>query len=115
MLSLCKIPDKKIFKIVLAEANAHQAKQIKKVKIAVGELSGIVNSSVEFYFGMLAKKTIAEHAILDFVRVPARLFCIHCNKEFDKEARDFTCPDCGNLARLTETGQECIIESIEVD
>jgi hydrogenase nickel incorporation protein HypA/HybF len=105
----------KIFKIVMAQAMAHHAKQVTKVKIVIGELSGVLGSSVEFYFQLLAKETIAEHAILEFNRVPARLFCIQCNKEFVKEARDFTCPNCGNLARLTEIGQECVVESIEVD
>jgi hydrogenase nickel incorporation protein HypA/HybF len=75
----------------------------------------MMDSSIEFYFRLLAKETIAEHATLEFNRIAARLFCIHCSKEFKKEARDFLCPDCGNLARLTENGQECIVESIEVD
>jgi hydrogenase nickel incorporation protein HypA/HybF len=105
----------KIFKIVAAEAAAHNAGRVTKIKIAVGELSGVVDSSVEFYFRLLAKGTVAEHAVLEFDRIPARLFCIHCNKEFHKQARDFTCPDCGNLARLTEVGQECIVDSIEVE
>jgi hydrogenase nickel insertion protein HypA len=105
----------KIFKIVMAEAATHNAKKVTKVKIAVGELSGIVNSSVEFYFQLLAKETIAEDAVLEFIRVQARLYCTYCNKEFIKQARDFICPDCGNLARLTGKGQECMVESIEID
>ncbi|HBF35895.1 MAG TPA: hydrogenase maturation nickel metallochaperone HypA [Firmicutes bacterium] len=105
----------KMFKIILDEAKAHQAKQVMKVTIAVGELSGIVERSVEAYFRLLAKDTIAEQATLEFNRIKARLFCIQCQKEFTKDSRDFTCPDCGNLARLTDTGQQCLVESIEVD
>ncbi len=105
----------KIFKIVLDEAHSHQAKQVTKVTIAIGELSGMVPGSVETYFQLLAKGTIAETACLEFNRVSARLFCIHCQKEFTKNAADFNCQDCGNLARLTEIGQECLVESIEVD
>ena len=105
----------KIFKLVITEAAAHQAKKITKITIAVGELSGVVEGSVEFYFRLIAKASIAEDATLEFNRVAARLFCIHCNKDFKKQARDFLCPDCGNLARFTESGQECVVESIEVD
>jgi hydrogenase nickel incorporation protein HypA/HybF len=105
----------KVLKLVLAEAAAHHAKQITKIKIAIGELSGVVPGSVEFYFQLIAKETIAEHAVLEFNQVEARLFCIQCCKEFKKLARDFLCPDCGNLARLTDSGQECIVESIEVE
>lgn len=105
----------KMFKIVLDEARSHQARRVTKVTISIGELSGIVPGSVETYFQLLAKGTLAEGADLEFNRVSARLFCIHCQKEFTKKAADFTCPDCGNLARLTEIGQECLIESMEVD
>jgi hydrogenase nickel incorporation protein HypA/HybF len=105
----------KIFKLVIAEAAAHQAQKITKIKIVVGELSGMVEGSIEFYFRLIAKASIAEQATLEFNRVAARLYCIHCKKDFQKQARDFICPDCGNLARLTESGQECVVESIEVD
>ncbi len=105
----------KIFQLVLAEAEAHQAKKINKVKIAVGELSGVVEGSVEFYFQLLAKDTIAQEAALEFTKIGAKLYCSQCDREFQKQSRDFLCPTCGNLARLTDNGQECIVESIEVD
>lgn len=105
----------KMFHLVLKEAEAHRAKQINKISFAIGELSGIVEDSVEFYFQLISKGTIAEQAQLKFKRIPARLFCIQCNQEFQKSQPDFLCPSCGNLARLTEIGQECIVESIEVD
>jgi hydrogenase nickel incorporation protein HypA/HybF len=105
----------KIYRLVLTEAKAHGAKRVTKITISIGELSGVAADSVEFYFRMLAKGTMAQDAILEFNRVPARLFCIYCKQEFNKLARDFFCPNCGNLGRLTEIGQECTIESIEVD
>ena len=105
----------KLLKLVLAEAEAHQAKQITKIKIAIGDLSGIVEGSVETYFRLIAEPTIAAQAVLEFTRVRANLFCSYCNHEFIKPASDFLCPDCGELGRLTDSGRECFVESIEVE
>ncbi|MGE5582169.1 MAG: hydrogenase maturation nickel metallochaperone HypA [Bacillota bacterium] len=105
----------KILRLVLTEAETHRAKRVTKIKIVIGELSGILESCVEFYFQLIAKDTPAQGAKLEFTRAEARLYCIHCAKEFKKQPRDFLCPECGSLGRLTASGQECTVESIEVE
>ena len=105
----------KLFGLVLREAEAHKAGKVLKVKMVIGELSGIVEDSVELYFKLLSKNTIAEEARLEFQRTKANLFCIQCDKEFIKRSQDFCCHVCGNLGRLTKSGHECYVESIEVE
>lgn len=105
----------KILRLVLAEAQAHQASRITRIRIAVGELSGVVPESVDFYYQLIARGTIAAGAELEFHPVPAVLRCIHCETNFSKPPGDFRCPHCGNLGRLTGIGQECTVESIEVE
>lgn len=105
----------KLFGLVMQEAEAHHTKKILKVKMIIGELSGIVEDSVELYFKLLSRNTIAESACLEFQRTETNLFCVHCDKEFVKRSRDFLCPVCGNLGRLTKSGYECFVESIEVE
>jgi hydrogenase nickel incorporation protein HypA/HybF len=105
----------KILDLVLETAAAHGAKRVSRVRFAVGELSGIVPGAVATYFELIAKETIAAGAQLDFRTISARLYCSGCRKDFDKPAGDFSCPDCGGLGRLGESGRECFVESIEVD
>ncbi len=105
----------KILRIVLNEAEAHQAREVKKIRIIVGDLSGVVNDSVEMYFRLISKGTIAEKAALEFIRQKAQLYCETCRTEYTKTNYDFLCPTCGNLGRLTDTGQECIVQNIEVE
>jgi hydrogenase nickel incorporation protein HypA/HybF len=105
----------KILNIVLNEAEAHHARQVKKITIIVGDLSGVVNDSVEMYFRLIAKGTMAETAILVFIREKARLYCETCQAEYIKTDRDFLCPTCGDLGRLTDIGRECIVQNIEVE
>ena len=105
----------KVLKIILTEAEAHQAQRIKKIRITVGDLSGIVNDSVKMYFELVAKGTIAEGAVLEFTRQKAILFCEQCQAEFTKEPWDFLCPRCNSLGKLTDIGRECLVQSIEVE
>jgi hydrogenase nickel incorporation protein HypA/HybF len=105
----------KIFKLVLEEARAHQAKRVNKIKITVGDFSGVVEDSVETYFRLIARDTIAGAAQLEFTRSRASLFCAQCGSEYEKQPGDFNCPGCGNLGKIVDTGQNCYVESIEVD
>lgn len=105
----------KILKLVLTEAAKYQAQKITRIKVSVGELSGIIEDCVEFYLQLSAQNTIAAGAKLEFTKCKARLFCPTCQQQFEKSSRDFNCPTCGGLSRLTEIGRECFVESIEVE
>lgn len=105
----------KLLNLVLTEAENHQAQRVTKIKICIGELSGIIENCVAYYFQLVAKDTIAAGAQLEFIKCKATLFCPVCRREFEKSAQDFICPNCGGLGRLTEVGRECFVESIEVE
>lgn len=105
----------KIIKLVLTEAEAHHAQKITKIKISIGELSGMIEDCVEYYFQLSTRDTIAAGAKLEFAKCKARLFCPHCERQFEKSPQDFNCPSCGGLGRLTNVGRECFVESIEVE
>lgn len=105
----------KLLKLVLTEAESHQAQKITKIKVSIGELSGIIEDCVEFYFQLSAQNTIAAGAELEFTKCKATLFCPTCEQQFEKNPQDFNCPTCRGLSRLTDLGRECFVESIEVD
>ena len=105
----------KLLDLVLTEAENHQAQRVTKIKICIGELSGIIEDCVAYYFQLVAGDTMAAGAQLEFIKFKATLFCPVCQREFQKNAQDFNCPDCGGLGRLTEVGRECFVESIEVE
>lgn len=105
----------KLLNLVLTEAENHRAQRVTKIKIHIGELSGIIEDCVAYYFQLVAGDTIAAGAQLEFVKCKAMLFCPVCRREFEKSVQDFNCPICGGLSRLTEAGRECFVESIEVE
>ena len=61
--------------LVLEEVKRADAKKVKKVNLVIVKMSGIVGESVEFYFGFLAKDTVAKSATLCFEIVPTQARC----------------------------------------
>ena len=101
--------------IALEKANAAKASRISQINLVIGELSGIVDDCVEFYFEFLSKDTIAAQASLSFHHPPTRLRCRNCTTVFSPNNLDWACPDCHAQTVEIVSGRECYIESIEVD
>lgn len=104
-----------ILQIALHHANKAGATRIKSLNLVIGELASIVDDSVQFYWGMIAKDTIAENAALNFKRTPATLKCRECGQTFDLNRREYVCPVCGSAQVEVAGGDEFFLESIDVD
>ena len=104
-----------ILQISLEYAQKAGAQKIRSINLAVGGLSGILDESVQFYFDFVSKETIAEGARLVFKKVPVRLRCRSCRKEFDFQGEDWVCPDCQTAGPEILAGREFFMESIEVE
>lgn len=104
-----------ILAIALEKANEAQASKITKINLVIGELSGIVNECVQFYFDFLSKDTIAAEASLSFERTPNRLRCRNCDTVFSPDNLDWACPNCREQKIEIISGCECRVESIEVE
>ncbi len=101
--------------LALENAVRGQAKKIHKINVVIGELSGAVDESMEFYFNFLRKGTIAEEAILVFTHKPAQLQCRKCSKVFTPGKSGYQCPDCKESEVEIVGGRELYLESLEVE
>ena len=75
-----------ILKIALQHAEKANAKRIIDLNIVMGELSSIVDDSIQLYWDIIAKDTIAEGATLHFRRVPAELQRMTCLEKYHPTA-----------------------------
>ena len=101
--------------LVLKQAEEAGAGEIGKIHLVIGEMTGVVARSVQFYFDFLSKDTPAEGAVLNFEVIPTTARCRDCAKEFELGEFDWTCPHCqGNNIEITG-GKELFVESIEVN
>jgi len=104
-----------IIDICLRHAQKHGARRIVRINLVLGELTGIVDQCITFYWEMLAKDTIAAQAELVFRKVPVVARCRECGKEYRPEDLQLTCPACGCDRAELVSGREFRVESIEVD
>ena len=87
---------------------------IRKVHVAVGELSGAVPDALEAAFDLYKKDTILADAQLCMERVPIRLKCLVCGREFETVSLPCACPACGSEAVRITDGEDIFIRSLEV-
>lgn len=101
---------------VLHHAAQAQAARVREIHLSIGQLSSIVDDSVQFYWPIIAASTIAADATLIFNRIPAEFVCAACQKRFlFNQQRDYICPHCGSMDVILESGELLRLDSIEVD
>lgn len=105
-----------VLTIAVETAQNNGGGRVTAINLVIGEMTSIVDDSVQFYFDILSKNTLAEGATLNFRREPATATCLDCHHQTPVRPPLMpVCPKCGSV-RLTVTGgREFFVESIEVD
>jgi hydrogenase nickel incorporation protein HypA/HybF len=91
-----------------------QASAVRSVRIRVGQLSGVVASSLEFCFAAIVGDTAMQNARLVIEEVSATANCPNCNRVFAIEHMAFLCPTCGNTCISVISGSELQVVDIEL-
>jgi hydrogenase nickel incorporation protein HypA/HybF len=104
-----------LLKMVLEEARKAGAQKVTEIKLVIGDLSTIIDESVQMYFDLMSEGTMAEGAKLVFRRIPAQFKCTVCGLEYNKPRKGYDCTSCGGLGMPTGVGREFYVESIDVE
>lgn len=99
----------------LETAAKERAARITDLHLAVGENSGFVDDSVQFYWDEISKGTIAEGARLHFRRIDAEAQCMACFHRYHPVDGEVLCPNCGSTGGKILSGEEFYLESLDVD
>ena len=103
-----------ILAITLNHAEKAAARRVTDIHLVIGQLSSIVDDSVQFYWDFVSKGTLCEEATLHFKRLPAELICLDCNHTYTLDDELTPCPQCGSARIRVVSGDEFNLESIEV-
>jgi hydrogenase nickel incorporation protein HypA/HybF len=104
-----------ILEIALRHANEAKATRITNLYLVIGQFASIVDDSVQFYWDIISKETIAEGAILHFKRLPASLSCLDCNQQYNPGSDGFSCPNCHSNHVKIVSGDEFYMEAIDIE
>jgi hydrogenase nickel incorporation protein HypA/HybF len=104
-----------ILRIAVTHGERADARHITDIHVVIGDLSSVVDDSVQFYFDFLSSNTLAAGGKLHFQRIAARLRCRQCGLEFEPQGMEWQCPRCQAIGGEVIAGQEFFVESIEVE
>jgi len=101
---------------VLDTATKHaRGRPVTAVGLRVGRMRQVVPGSLRFYFEIVARDTVCEHARLELSEIEARLSCSACGHEWEPPFPAFRCPDCASGEVTLLSGEELEVEYIEVE
>lgn len=98
---------------VEAEARAHGAETVHRIRVRIGELSGVERDLLEAAYELARERTLCEKAELEVVPIEARWACSSCESAIPKGAI-LRCPSCDVPAHLAE-GDEILLERVEME
>jgi hydrogenase nickel incorporation protein HypA/HybF len=104
-----------ILEISLRHARDASAKKITNLYLVIGQLASIVDDSVQFYWEIISKDTIAEGSILHFRRLPTKFECLECTHQFIPDKDQFSCPNCKSERVKVISGDEFFMEAIDIE
>jgi hydrogenase nickel incorporation protein HypA/HybF len=88
---------------------------VSSVQVRVGHLRQVVPSALRFAFELCAHGTVVEGAELDLEHVAATGVCRSCGMEGDLPGFPLACPACGGLQVEVITGEELLVDSLELE
>ncbi len=105
-----------IFEIVIDYAKQHNSSKVKKVYLKIGDMTGVIEDSVRFYWESLTVGSVAEGAELIVEHVPIRVRCYNCGTEYvAPDQFSLFCPECNFFGGEMLSGKEMLVESIELE
>ena len=104
-----------ILDIAVAVSAEHGNVKVEKIRIKMGEYSGVVPSLIQEYYNIASRGTTAENAELIIERVPVTVLCRACGYSGEIDKRKVKCPVCGGRDLKLLTGREFYVESLEVE
>ncbi len=102
-----------ILEITLRHAEKAGEVRVTDLFLVIGELSSVVDDSVQFYWDFVSEGTAAEGAKLHFRRIPAEFECKECGHKYQM-TEDLICPECESSKIRILAGREFSLESIEI-
>lgn len=104
-----------ILDISLRHASEANAKRITDIHLVIGQFSSIVDDSVQFYWEIISRDTIAQGSSLHFERIPGEMTCQDCGHTFHPTDQSFECPSCSSSKVSVTKGNEFRLDSIDIE
>jgi hydrogenase nickel incorporation protein HypA/HybF len=93
----------------------HPAARLRRVRVRIGRLAGVVPECLSFAWEVMREGTMAEGAALAIDDVPVTARCRSCDHSYGVEDLDLACRRCGGLDVEMLTGRELTVVELELE
>lgn len=96
-------------------ARENEAKEVTKVVVKIGVLSGVEPDLLQTAFDTFKEQTICHNAefIMNIQKITIK--CIDCNNESTLEKNEFNCPKCESVNIQVIDGEDMYLMSLEMN
>ena len=101
--------------LIAQAAQAAGNRDIKRIHVALGELSDVTRESLDFYFEQLRTGTSAAEASLVVRMDAARVRCLSCGAEIADGGARWECPACNSHRLMILSGDRLRLEAVDVE
>ncbi|MBS1248990.1 MAG: Hydrogenase maturation factor HypA [Chloroflexi bacterium] len=106
----------RISEVAIRHAQENNATRVTDLYLVLGDLSSVVDDSVQFYWDIVTEGTLCEGATLHFKRIPAELRCKDCEHTYTlTNGKLSLCPQCESANIEVRQGKEFQLESINIE
>jgi hydrogenase nickel incorporation protein HypA/HybF len=88
--------------------------QIKRVRLRVGGLQGVVPEVFDQAWTMVSEGTGAGGSTVELVEIPVEVRCRACGRETEFPEAPFSCGHCGSPDVEVVAGEELVVEEVEL-
>lgn len=110
-LSLCE----GVLQVLRDNAGRQGYRRVRTIWLEVGALSCVDMEALRFSFGVVARGTLADEAMLEIIEVPGAAWCLRCARTVKVAQRFDACPDCGAHPLQVTAGTEMRVRELEVE
>ena len=104
-----------VLDIAYGEMESRASAGIRKIKISIGEFSGVVKEALEFAFEALTPGTPAAQAEIEIEVLPMLAECARCGpREILLNDLNLNCPLCGRVVKVT-AGRELRVDYLDLE
>ena len=89
--------------------------RILSVRVVVADFSAYIEDALAMFWDEACCGTEAAAARIDVVRAPGEWLCLACSNRFAPARAECVCTECGSEWVRPVVGDECYVDSIEVE
>ena len=103
-----------ILETIVEKSIALEFSLVSDITLTIGALSCVDPDSLTWYLTEISENTPLANANIHVTKTPGKMYCNHCQQNFDSDELYCCCPHCNSTDKNIVSGDEMLISHIDV-